>query len=135
MLTQNPKILSNEKIGYYLDTYLINDSNLQEKFIRDDKQYDENSSEIYEKEEQNRQIETHISIIKEECKKYLLSEFKIVVISGFLLTFIFLLIKGYESKMFLLINFLYSLLFSLICGYAACSLAVDECELILEKKQ
>ncbi len=118
-----------------MDNYLINDTNLQEKFIRDDKQYDENSSEIYEKEEQNKMIETQISIIKEESKKYLLSEFKIVVISGFSLTFIFLLIKGYESKMFLLINFLYSLLFSLICGYVACSLAVDECELILEKKQ
>lgn len=118
-----------------MDTYIINDVNLQEKFIKEDKQYDESLFEMNKKEKHKNLIENHISIIKEESQKYLLSEFKIVIISGLFLTFIFLLIKGYESKMFLLINFLYSLIISLISAYVACSLAVEECELILEKKQ
>ena len=80
-------------------------------------------------------IANQISIIRDESNKFLISEFKIVVIFGLLLSLALLLVKGFNYKSFLIINFLYGLVISLFCAYISCSMGINECELVIMKSE
>jgi Na+/H+-translocating membrane pyrophosphatase len=85
--------------------------------------------------EKKKLIKNQISIIKDESQKFLISEFKIILMSGILFCFLLVLIKGFESKVYLIVNILYGIIISLVCGYVSCTSGVNECELVFENSK
>lgn len=114
-------------IDNILDTQeLPND--LSEKLIEEKSHHSSNK-------EKKKIIKYQITVIHSECEKFLFSEFKIILLSGCLLCFLLLLLKGFDSKIPLILNIEYGVIISLVCGYVSCIYGAEECLIVFEKSE
>ena len=114
-----------------MEICFINDQNLNENLLPSEGDMIDERAESNKLESKLRVIGYQISIIRDESYKFLISEFKLVIIFGIILSLSLLVVKGFDYKSFLIINFLYGIIVSLICAYISCTMGINECEMVI----
>ena len=89
-----------------MEICFINDQNLNENLLPSEGDMIDERAESNKLESKLRVIGYQISIIRDESYKFLISEFKLVIIFGIILSLSLLVVKGFDNKSFLIINFL-----------------------------
>lgn len=115
------------------DKYLQN----EETNINDDKKEEKETHKL--KEEGPMQlsysIQDVINQIKVECKNFLFSEFKLIMIYSAIFCVFFYFAGKPTIAIFFILSFLIGIVISLVCVYYATTIAVTNCEIVLNQSR
>ncbi len=80
-------------------------------------------------------VQEIINQIKFECRSFLIAEFKLILMYGLIISVSFYFFGKNELGLFFIFFFLLGILLSLICAYYVTSVAVSNCEIVLNQSQ